>query len=178
MPERPIPRKIVTRLRRNAVQIGENLHKLRNLDPRAGLRRDYGMPAMITQYGFRIRQLRFGKQRIIVKRIHRYHEENASGQITQIRQTVINHNKSYRPKNYRLLKPYAYALNDELVAMVQSNKPNVDSCLDSRRLRGHPDARRFFESLKKNMVLQRNNSKLLQTKFKREQKLNKMICCF
>ena len=83
----------------------------------------------ITEWGYRIRRMRVGKENVILKVVHSI---SAHRLIKTMSKLVDLHNKAYPKKSngYIILKPKAYAIGENLLAMSETNYPTVKEVLE------------------------------------------------
>ncbi len=166
MPTKPLPKKLVSRLKKitdkreqrkrfkqGKEEISGNLGSMKNIDHRRNdpeIKQLLALnPKNISSAGGRVREMDVSKQfpgiKLVIKKIHV--APNSIKEINEIKKIVKSHNKSFEPENYVLREPIAYALGNGLVAMAKTNKPNLDEILGSngKTIRGQE----FFRKLKK-----------------------------
>lgn len=149
MPVRPLPKELISRLRRAAKRIDSRLGKMKNIDPR-----NINLDNTDTkQWGGRVRQMGIARNyrgiNLAIKRVHAYEQSkpgNAEQEIRQIRGIVREHNLKYAPKTYKLLMPHAYVIGKDLIAMESITVPTVEEIIldETATAKG----RAFFEKLK------------------------------
>ncbi len=136
MPVKPLPKKLVNRLRASVKKSRRKktgrikraqiaLGNMKNIDPRSGYI-GKRKPLSTDDWGDRVRQMNVSRNfpgvELVVKRVHTV---SAKRTITIINKKIANHNKKFRSKNYKLLYPKAYVIGKELVAMSKLEAPNL-----------------------------------------------------
>lgn len=154
MPVRRLPKALVERLRhlveaeerkaalqKRGIRTYGVLGRSKNIDYRKDSALLVDNYDLTRSWGYRVRVInvshnfpRIGE--VVIKRVHVF-----SAQITidKINEIVSIHNKKYSPENYILLKPNAFAIGDDLVAMAKTNAPSVGEILGFKNL--HPTIR-------------------------------------
>ncbi len=162
MPVKPLPRKLIDRLKADAKRgeaHGHNLHntlgRMENIDHRRDPNSKY--PHATDLFGYRVRQMNIKRNfpgvELVLKRTHGH---EATTVIRYVEDVVREHNSKNTQKDYTLLRPNAYAVAGDIIAMSKTNAPSVDEIVgrnkNSRTARG----RSFFEKLSKehNVTLQ------------------------
>jgi hypothetical protein len=69
----------------------------------------------------------YPKTELVIKRVH---GDSAALTLKKIRDLVKWHNRHFTPKNYCLIEPKAYAIDDYLVAMAKTNAPTIEQLGD------------------------------------------------
>lgn len=148
MPVKPLPHELVKRLERVGKKIAKVHHLLVNVDHRS---RHYGMrgPRDNMLHHNMVRELNVSKtfpgigKTVVIKRIH---GKNAEDVVSGVENAVFWHNIGYPESElYDLLKPFAYPIDKEYIAMAKTDYPSVIEILYNPTKRG----RKYFAELKK-----------------------------
>ena len=166
MPVRKLPKALVEILRKMVARQSQKAHPeriyrtlllARNIDHRYVSDRQH--PQAIIKFMSRVKVISVKRQfpqvgEVVIKKVH-------GGATAQETIDVINfrvkfHNERFKPKNYMLLKPNAYAIGEDLVAMAKTDAPAVAEILSVGESYGDVTNRgtEFFERLKKKYEIQ------------------------
>ena len=160
---KPLPKSLVKRVS-NAVSkkfspgdIYSFLGRANLIDHRKGTLSKRGISRKSTaEWGTRVREIDVSRNfpsvgKVVVKRVH-----SCSGSpllarttIEKVKKDVQRHNRSYNPKNYRLLYPRAYEVGTDLVLMSKTKFPSVTEILGSAQDEPTRRGKSFFKGLAK-----------------------------
>lgn len=152
MPVKPLPKRLVRRLKEYARQgvLGSvSLGRMKNIDHRRDFPELKSIPGNNTGWwGRRIRQMNvsrnFPRIELVIKRTDGL---DAQLEVRQIRAIVRIHNEEKKPRLYKLVMPHAYAISRELIAMAKTNAPTVSEILWQHRITKRGED--FFQKLQK-----------------------------
>lgn len=153
----------------NMDQIHEFLGHLPNIDPRRNMdtsemvRRHGAAPwrsrrtipeTNTSEWSRRIRLLNVSKQypdlgEVVLKRVHPNRTVwpkviTAKDHLLAVNRLVSEHNRQFGNRDYILLKPYAYALTNDVLVMARDNSPTLEDIL-----KHDPKATKYFEAFSK-----------------------------
>ncbi len=149
MPVKPLPRELVARLKRVGRKIGREtfkeggnpigprLGRMKNIDHREKDPRRMAFPTDTVGWGGRVREMNISRNFPDVKlAMKRAHHGTARETIVEIRKRVESHNAEYKPQEYVLRMPYAYAISRDLIAMSKTNAPSLEEVVRQANPRG------------------------------------------
>ncbi len=169
MPVKPLPKKLVSRLKKVSTKINKSLGRMKNIDPRQNdfaRKNIFKVPSKDTYvWGGRIRQMNISRNypgvKLVIKKMHA-DMRGANTELREIQLRVRNYNELIKKKgipkdlNFVLREPIAYDLGNNLVAMAKTNKPNLNEILGDIKLKPHiieasptTKGRQFFRKLSK-----------------------------
>lgn len=132
MPEIPLSDELVERLTRAGARLRKMQVRMRSVDPRNPLAHAEGSSYLFTQ---RVRAMNvrrnFKEPEIILKRTHG--DTNAKDTVSEIGRMVDEHNSRPPSGRYEFLRPHAYAVAVDLIAMAKTLKPTVADILSDTR---------------------------------------------
>lgn len=143
MPLKPLPNSLVERLRKGFAKPErlQMLKRMENIDHRSGkLVRWMRAASEIEMPGKRVRQMDISRNypqvKLALKVPHGTTERFVTAQetIDRVHGMVDIHNQRFKKETeYRLLKPYAYAITPKLIAMSKTDAPSVEEVLGGRK---------------------------------------------
>jgi len=148
MPVKPLPKKLIPRLIRVSHIIERWLGKMKSVDHRTKNFLDH--ETSTSEWGYRVRQMdvsrNFPGTELVIKKTHTF---PANKKIKSVNNMVRIHNELYKPENYVLLAPKAYAIGENLLAMAKTNKPSLEEVLGSKKTPPTERGKNFFQKMKK-----------------------------
>ena len=141
MPVKPLPAKLVERLKQRAPEIEKLLGGMKNIDPRSGSESQRLIAATdVASMARRVRQMDVARNFPGVELILKNHVplENSStrikrhpaaGLINAIKSAVKQHNSVVRDAPYVLEAPHLYKISKNIIAMSKTNAPTLDAVL-------------------------------------------------
>lgn len=153
MPVKRLPKELVERLRKASARL--RLGKMKNIDHRLKLpqhgrpyRRKFN-PEDISMYPGRVREINVSRNypdiKVVLKVIH---DDFAQNVVKQIKEIVAKHNRMFLPEKYVLRMPYAYVINNDIIAMSKANFPSVKEIFRDKT----PRARRMINSIRREIL--------------------------
>lgn len=134
MPVKPLPKTLVSRLKRVSPKIDKALGRMKNIDHRISL--IYVGSNDTGEFGNRVRQMNVSRNyprvKLVVKRVH---DATAKEVIKAVKENVRNHNKFLKVRGlkekvgYVLREPIAYDIGGDLVAMAKTDRPSLHEVL-------------------------------------------------
>jgi len=114
---KPLQKRLVSSLKKRAPEIEDNLHWMKNIDSRATLSTVKHSNTEFAGKRVRAMDVRQEFPSIGSVAIKRSHHITAPNLVKRTREIAREHNKRFRPKNYRLVTIPAHAISKWLIAM-------------------------------------------------------------